>query len=333
MNILVCDVAASEGGALTVLKEYYDKACLDKNNNWYFLLSDDYITPYGHIHLIKFKWIKKSWFHRLFFDLFIADKVVKKYKVDKIVSLQNIILKTNNRNQVLYFHNLLPFAKKKYKLFENPRFWAYQTLIKKLILNSLKLAKKIIVQTEFVKSVIISEGIETNKIVVEKPTLNRSLLNETRLKGHVFYHYRFIYPAAPLEYKNYLCILQAAELLNKSKIPYEIIFTFKANENKYAKFLKRYVDQHDLNVIFMGYIPQKSLFQYYQESTLLYTSEIESFGFPLLEARELDSNIIAIDLPYAKELLKNYEKVEYFQICKADDLYDKMLCRIIGNRN
>ena len=39
MNILVLDVAASESGALTILKEYYEKAKQDTENHYIFCVS------------------------------------------------------------------------------------------------------------------------------------------------------------------------------------------------------------------------------------------------------------------------------------------------------
>ena len=43
MKVLVVDFAASERGALSILKEYYDEISNDKDNEYYFLLNDYYI--------------------------------------------------------------------------------------------------------------------------------------------------------------------------------------------------------------------------------------------------------------------------------------------------
>lgn len=81
---------------------------------------------------------KRSWLHRLYFDKFIAHKLVTKYKVDEVLSLQNVIIPKTKIKQTLYIHQPLPFIDKKYKITENIRFWIYQNIISKFIFKSIK---------------------------------------------------------------------------------------------------------------------------------------------------------------------------------------------------
>ena len=39
MKIMVFDVPAVSGGALSILNQYYNKACNDTNNEWIFVVS------------------------------------------------------------------------------------------------------------------------------------------------------------------------------------------------------------------------------------------------------------------------------------------------------
>ena len=54
MRVVVNDIAASSGGVLTVLKDFYKYVKEnDRENEWYFLVGDDYIEPTENIHIIK----------------------------------------------------------------------------------------------------------------------------------------------------------------------------------------------------------------------------------------------------------------------------------------
>ena len=92
MRILVYDVAASSGGALTVLNSFYEEFCKDTKNEYIFVLSVCELKEQPHIKVLNFPWIKKSPLHRMYFDQVLAHKLVKKYHADKVLSLQNIEL-------------------------------------------------------------------------------------------------------------------------------------------------------------------------------------------------------------------------------------------------
>lgn len=68
MIIMLFDVPAEYGGALSILKQYYEKATNDKDNQWYFVISTPDLAETENVKIIKHAWVKKSWLHRLYFD-------------------------------------------------------------------------------------------------------------------------------------------------------------------------------------------------------------------------------------------------------------------------
>ena len=104
MRILVYDVAASSGGALTVLNSFYEEFCKDTKNEYIFVLSVCELKEQPHIKVLNFPWIKKSPLHRMYFDQVLAHKLVKKYHADKVLSLQNIELPHAGVPQIVYEH-------------------------------------------------------------------------------------------------------------------------------------------------------------------------------------------------------------------------------------
>ena len=50
MRIVVNDIAASTGGAMTVLRDFYNCVCdSDKENEWIFLLNDRYFKETDNV--------------------------------------------------------------------------------------------------------------------------------------------------------------------------------------------------------------------------------------------------------------------------------------------
>ena len=66
MRILVYDVAASSGGALTVLNSFYEEFCKDTKNEYIFVLSVCKLKEQPHIKVLNFPWIKKSPLQRMY---------------------------------------------------------------------------------------------------------------------------------------------------------------------------------------------------------------------------------------------------------------------------
>lgn len=310
MNIMVFDVPVDSGGGLTILNQYYEKASKDKKNNWYFVLSVIELEDTENIKVLNYPWTKKSWFHRLFFDIFVAPFLVSKYKIDKILSLQNVVIPFTNVPQTIYLHQPLPFTNIKFKLIENFKFWMYQNIISKIIFSSIKKAECIIVQTQWMARACCKKtGVTYEKIKVQKPDI---LLDDKRYDP-IKDNNKFIYPAGPLDYKNHRILVKAAKRLReKGIINYKIYLTLKGDENDRIKNLYEEITKNKLPIVFRGSLSLSEVYEYYCHSKLLFPSYIETFGLPLLEARLHESPIIASDCEFSREILEGYEKASFF---------------------
>lgn len=160
MRIMVFDVPAESGGAMSILIDFYNDI-VKKNNDeieWIFVLSTPELKSVKNIKVINYPWVKKTWFHRLFFDYLVSPFLVNKYKINRIFSLQNTIIPLTQVDQIMYLHQSLPFSNYRYSLTENKTFWIYQNVISKLISKSIVKAKKVIVQTKWMKDAIKGEN-------------------------------------------------------------------------------------------------------------------------------------------------------------------------------
>ncbi len=312
MRIMVFDVPAESGGALTILNQYYDTAIKDKENEWIFIVSTPELKNTENVKVFNYPWIKNSWFHRLYFDKLIAHKLVEKYQVDEILSLQNVIVPKVKVKQTLYLHQPLPFVDKKYGIFENFKFWLYQNIISKIIFKSIKEADKVIVQTKWImNSAIKKANVTKEKFILKQPELNiavKKLYEQDEKNGRLFF-----YPSSGLVYKNHEVIVNACRFLKVKGISnYKVVFTLKGDENKHIRKLREIVLGENLPIEFLGSMSINNVYEYYSKAVLIFPSYIETFGLPMLEAKMHRSPVLASDCAFSHEILDGYDKAHFF---------------------
>lgn len=323
MRIMVFDVPAVSGGALTILKHYYRLATEDKSNEWVFVVSDPMLIEHKNVKVHRYPWTKKSWFHRLYFDFFIAHRLIRKFHINEVISLQNVVLPFIKVKQTLYLHQALPFAEKKFKITEDYKFWIYQNIISCLIFTSIRNADKVIVQTKWMKKACLEEvNIDPTKIEVVAPIVSFAVdkYYEKEEGFRVFF-----YPSVSSNYKNHILILQAVkELVKNGYYNFKVIFTIHGKENQLAKELMQFVINNNLPVELIGQICQEKVYDYYCKSVLIFPSYIETFGLPLLEAKMHNTPIIASNCAFSHEILDDYDKVDFFDPFNKEELYSIM---------
>lgn len=310
MRIVVNDVAAtpSSGGGYQVLKDFYNEVLKSDNKNfkWIFLLSGDYFKTSDNVKIINMN-EEKTWLNRLKFDLFSGKKIIKDLKADAYISLQNTATLGLEIPQFVYLQQIIPYQKEvSFSFFkkEERRFAIYQKIIGRIFNFLFKFSSAtVIVQTKTTKELV------ERKINSEILTCYPKVKIKDNLKSLNTNSNIFIYPAGDYFYKNHDVIIQASKILKEKGINnFKILFTIK----------DRKID--DLNIIQIGLIDKDVLFDEMKVSNLLFTSSFESFGLPLEEARLMGINIIAPNLPYAKEILNEYPNAYFFELNNPGDL-------------
>lgn len=319
---MVFDVPAESGGALSILNDFYEevKDFEDQSIKWIFVVSKPKYRETENIKILRFPWVKKSWFHRLYFDQFIAPSLVKKYGVNQIFSLQNVVVPRTKVEQVLYVHQPLPFVEYNFKFKDNKLFWIYQKIISKLIYKSIKKSKKVIVQMNWFKEECIKKtNVSDDKIVVVPPRINIEInkyYTDEKRDNIIFF-----YPSGSSYYKNHYLIVKACDrLVKKGYNNFTIIFTLKGNETSHISNLYEEVKNKNLPIKFLGEIDREQVFDYYSSSILLFPSYIETFGLPLLEAKLHGSIILASKTPFSEDILSDYPNAKYFNPFNHEEL-------------
>ena len=249
--------------------------------------------------------------------IFVKPKVLERFKVEVF-----LYLNTNINNITLCFGNLPPlfrlkshvivFVQNKYLITKSSLHnFSWKTKLRIVIerfwfshLNSH--ANDFIVQTPSMKK-ILSSKIKKNVSMI--PYLNntnyynRSVKPNQKSKKKL--DYDFIYVASGEPHKNHKCLIDAWILLSNENIYPSLCITidescFKELYNWIEKKKKTY----SLNINNIGVVKHnriKSLFC--NVGALIYPSITESFGLPLIEARQANLEILAPELNYVRDIV------------------------------
>ena len=314
MRIVVNDIAASKGGAMTILKQFYEFIKEnDTENEWIFMLGEKCLEETENIKIECFPAIKASRIKKLLFDCFLGRKTVKKYNPDVVVSLQNIITFGLKVPQVVYIHQSIPFQRvKRFSFLKGSErsIAIVQHIIGFLIKLSAKKADKVFVQTEWMREAVAETArIPKEKILTAFPEVEL-FKGETNAE---FDFKRFFYPTGKAIYKNINLIVSACNMLNAEGInDFEVRLTLPDGTVNHK------------NIKCIDYVGREQLELEYRSGTLLFPSYIETVGLPLLEARSCKGVILASDMPFSHECLNHYDNAYFFNPFKPEELAELM---------
>ena len=148
-------------------------------------------------------------------------------------------------------------------------------------------------------------GISDKKVVAIYPIVNVGIHpGKNGIKG-------FMYPFSPECYKRPEIIIDAVQKAG-SAFDGEIIFTMTGNENSYAAKVKKACEGIP-NIRLTGYMEREKLLSYYEDYGLIFSSDVESFAIPFLEAMAYGSPIVAKDTDYARERVCVYNNYQLYR--------------------
>lgn len=323
MRIVVNDIAAEFGGALTVLKSFY-KYILDhdKENEYIFLLSSRLLDETERIKVIICDEVKKSGLHKMKFDFFTGKKLINGLKPDYVLSLQNIITFGVKARQGVYVHQSIPFQnEKRFSLLKSEERGSaiIQHFIGAIIKKSVRKADDVFVQTKWMReNVAQKSGVSKSKISVvpfETQIYEDAPIASESPKNHFFYPATF-----ESVYKNQECIYNAIDILeDKGITDYRITLTLPVDQQPKRSY-----------IVHCGMLSREDLYQAYADNILIFPSYIETIGLPLLEAQYTNTLIFAADCPYSREVLEGYHNAYFFHPFQPQELADLMHKAIKG---
>ncbi len=311
---MVFDVPAAEGGAVSILREYYEQALVESGpeNEWVYVLGIPEFPCSEHVRILRFPWVKKSWLHRLWFDHCVAPRLVRTTRPDRILSLQNVLVPHVSVPQDLYLHQPLPFVEKRFGLFSQPVFWMYQNVLSHSIFRAVRKARRVTVQTRWMKEACVRlAGADPDRIEVVPPKGLDANVGRFMFEPESFR--TFFYPTSEKIYKNHTTLIEAVARMEPGvQQTIRVCMTLRGGETPTLQKLFDQVREENLPVEWIGMIPHTEVMERYTRSVLVFPSYIETFGLPLLEARRTGTPVIASDCAFSREILEGYGRAAFF---------------------
>lgn len=257
------------------------------NNISEFYLNEKIILNDNHDYKI-IKKINNNFFYKLYFYLKIILTINKDTCLFSLGDLPVPFVK----NQILFVNqaNLISPVINKYSsksiIFIIKRLY-FRIFIQKL--------NRIFVQSVHMKKCLIKTyRIQSNYINILNIPIQPTKERYTKKKENII---RLLYPANHYSYKNHKII---TDMLSDNSIKNLLIY-FTATISEFQKF------KNFKSIRRIDYYSYKNTYKIYNKfDGLIYPSRIESLGLPLQEALNFKIPILCSDLPYSRELLKEY---------------------------
>lgn len=299
----------NEGGGLNMLRCLLSTA---ENSISYFILDSRIedtlnLKSKGNVYYAKVGLIGR------FQAEYHLRKIVSEY--DKILCLGNLppFFKLKSVNIYLFMQNRLMLDKEgckslAVKLALRIRIQAYW-----LQLHANKVIK-FFVQTKSMRSLLydmLGENIVVELIALSDncKILPRKIVKIDEVKDK---RTNFVYVASALGHKNHLKLIRAWIILAQQNIYPELRLTIERQQNpSLYSFYESVKRKYKLNIHNVGSVSAKTVEKLYCESSaLIYPSLVESFGLPLVEAREHGLPIIASELDFVRDLVDPEESFD-----------------------
>ena len=244
---------------------------------------------------------------------------IKSNIFSRLLSELSIYNKSKQNDKILYFGNLPPILKMRayvYLYLQNRLLVDYKiNLIQFPIYLRLKLyilrffikifnnnVSQYIVQTDSMSRLVKKE---LSKNVIKLPFLSDSYYKKSKEINDKNKLYDFIYVASGYTYKNHLNLLNAWQLLANENLYPSLLLTIDSKSfPKVFKIINQKIRKSDLKVENIFFDNHDNLIDMYAKTrALIFPSNYESFGIPLIEAKYLNLPILAGELDYIKDLI------------------------------
>lgn len=323
MNIFVIATTLQAGGGITIYKQFLSHLPehIEQNKYWVFV---NPILPQVAIERVTYiSFPLQSKLKRILFEgKLLQTEIVKLgVKPDVVISLQNNGYKNiKDCKQIVYYHQPLPLYPgiwNPFKSQERSQF-LYKYIFPHIVKRTWVRDIQFVVQIPFIKRRMVDYyGIPEQNIHLCFPDVEK--IDVENVKPYAFkknaYHFLCVVVGDVPRYKNLLTLIKAADLLKKNyketDKPVKIHLTTTAEDAfVWAAEVKKYGVEDIIQ--FDGKFKHDELLGLYKSAdALLFPSYIETLGLPLLEAAAFGIPVLAADVDYAHEVLKNYEGVRY----------------------
>ena len=281
---------------------FVDSSC----SNFY-----DKCTPICAAHIIYLTWPNSCWISKLIFEYFWLWIHSFFHSYDCYLSMGDVNSNVCIRKRFTYFHNPSPFNSPSFRdLYFSPGGLIYTLFAKKIVsFNSQKYSA--IAQTQWMLDKLRCFPFKYVYLapppVSESPSLTANNFPSDDFLDLLGRLDTFlIYPCAPRPHKYIEDAIELFLLGESSNV--KLLLTLNGSENRYSRYLHAKYSKYQ-NIVFFRFLnPAELQIAFQKSSAMLFTSRLETFGLPLREYSFTGKPIVTPNLPYAKEVLCEYDQ-------------------------
>lgn len=117
--------------------------------------------------------------------------------------------------------------------------------------------------------------------------------------------YDFCYVSLAHPHKNHLNLIEACEILSKKNIPFTLALTIEDGHYELVEKIHQVNQKGVVNIVNLGLLSKQDVCKLYAQSKcLVFTSTQETFGLALVEAANMDLDVVASNLDYVYRSVK-----------------------------
>lgn len=313
-QVIINATALDSSGALTILKQFIE-AIPDDNYEYIIFTGIDVKLSLSQKNIKVIQKDVKSLRKRFQWDTFGINHWLNEKGIKPLatISLQNTNFRTNKSiPNFIYYHQSIPFFKRNWNPLkkEERTPWFYKKIYPFFVKIFINKNTEVFVQSNVIRNEFADYFyFPKEKIHIISPKIELPSFKETVLPFIDKSRLNLFYPASPFIYKNHAIILESLSLLDRDL--QKKITLHLTCEMEELKHLTRDIETL-CRINYLGKISFNEVLGMYKEAdALLFPSYIETLGLPLIEAASFGLPIIVADLPYSRELLRNYAGVSY----------------------
>jgi glycosyltransferase involved in cell wall biosynthesis len=316
--MVVSAVNFTEGGPLTILREFVKAACEELSAEWRIVVfvHDRKLLDIARAQFIEIPGPKTSWLRRLHLEWFGFGAYAKKLKPDLWISLHDVTPRVGTIRQAVYCHNPMPFYRPRLRdIWLEPKVMFFRLFYSILYRVNIRRNYAIVVQQSWLREEFRKWAARKTNLIVSYPISGRCSPGSRAPGAASRQAPIFVYPTLPRVFKNIELICQALqELEGAGDWHSKVVITMDGNENRYARWLwSRYGNLKTL--CFAGCkTPQEMRALYESSDCLIFPSLLETWGLPITEAKTFGLPMLIADLPYAHETVGTYSRVKFIDV-------------------
>jgi len=311
--VVVSAVALVNGGMFEILRQCIESAAHLKEADFIFLVhTSEGLPVQANTTYMPFPRANHSYFRRLYTEYVSFMALSRQLRPDIWLSLHDTTPRVIAGLQAVYCHNSLPYFRPRLKHALLEPFLVVRAFLYGWIYRFRSQRNDFVIAqlpwfTSFLGRYM---AVPADKLIAVRPNFNaasESAFQANQAEMTQGKKLICFYPSLPRVYKNFE---EAIDLCANAEATLWV--TLKGDENRYAKYVHRQGKGKD--VVFMGLLThEECLKKMALADVILFPSDLESFGLPILEAMSLGKTLVLPVRPWTVEIAGAYQAAHFYE--------------------